>query len=76
MRAKLQNYLLEKKTESRKTRAYKVIRYNILDNGLVSLLLWITKTEVLRRLLWVPIVITERGKENEHYLSHSLIIKF
>lgn len=62
MRAKLQNYLQEKKTESRKTRAYKVIRYNILDNGLVSLLLWITKTEVLRRLLWVPIVITERGQ--------------
>ena len=76
MRAKLQNYLLEKKTESRKTRAYKVIRYNILDKGLVSLLLWITKTEVLRRLLWVPIVITERDKENERYLSHSLIIKF
>ena len=47
MCAKLQNYLLEKQTESRKTRAYKVIRYNILDNGLVSLLLWITKTEVL-----------------------------
>ena len=33
MRAKLQHYL-EKRTESRKTRAYKVIRDNILDKGL------------------------------------------
>ena len=33
MRAKLQHYL-EKRTESRKTRAYKVIRDNILDTGL------------------------------------------